>query len=130
MSMEVKENGNYQVPLVFQYECDPSNPDEDLSGVSEPMSVRGSFQDGIYFNMPLMERVSLDTMVTVIDCSTYLTHLQDSATVTPQESPSLFYQGEDGHLFEEEDRQEEIELFGSNLHDNSQFSAVSDLLVQ
>ena len=102
----------------------------ELSGVSEPMSVRGSFQDAIYFNMPLMERVCLDTMVTVIDCSTYLKHLHNSATVSPQESPSLFYQSEDGHLFDEKDRQEEMEIYGLNLHDNSQFSAVSDLLVQ
>ena len=29
--------------------------------------------------------------------------MQDSATVTRQELPSLFYQGEDGNLFEEED---------------------------
>ena len=47
----------------------------ELSGVADPKGVRATFQEAIFFDMPLMERVRLDTMVTVVDCSAFLDHL-------------------------------------------------------
>lgn len=43
------------------------------------------------YGMPLMHRVRLDTMVTVIDCSTYLHHLFSKKGATVKDSPELFY---------------------------------------
>lgn len=42
------------------------------------------------YGMPLMDRVRLDTMVTVIDCSTFLNHLYSKKGATVQDSPELF----------------------------------------
>jgi len=49
----------------------------ELSGVSEPRAIRANFQEAVEYNMPLMDRVQLDTMVNVIDCSTFLEYLKD-----------------------------------------------------
>ena len=48
----------------------------ELSGVAEPKEVRAKFQDAMLYQMPLMERVQLDTMVTVVDCASFLQHLK------------------------------------------------------
>jgi len=50
----------------------------ELSGISEPDQVRSKFQDAMYYDMPLMERVQLDTMVTVVDCGNFLRHLRST----------------------------------------------------
>jgi G3E family GTPase len=63
----------------------------EMSGVAEPRSVRNIFQEAAMYDMPLMERVSLDTLVTVIDCSTYCDYLQSSRLANVLESPELFY---------------------------------------
>ncbi len=63
----------------------------EMSGVADPKAVRSNFQEAQLYGMPLMERVSLDTMVTVLDCSTYLEHLKSSKTANPEEAPELFY---------------------------------------
>jgi G3E family GTPase len=63
----------------------------EMSGVAEPRSVRNIFQEAVMYDMPLMERVSLDTLVTVIDCSTYCDYLQSSRLANVLESPELFY---------------------------------------
>ena len=63
----------------------------EMSGVAEPRSVRNIFQEAVMYDMPLMERVSLDTLVTVIDCSTYRDYLQSSRLANVLESPELFY---------------------------------------
>lgn len=47
----------------------------ELSGVSDPKGVRAKFQEAVLYDMPLMERVRLDTMVTIVDCSVFLDHL-------------------------------------------------------
>jgi G3E family GTPase len=39
----------------------------ELSGVADPKSVRAKFQEAALYDMPLMERVQLDTMVTLVD---------------------------------------------------------------
>ena len=50
----------------------------ELSGVADPKGVRAQFQEAIFYNMPIMERVRLDTMVTVVDCSVFLRHLRSA----------------------------------------------------
>jgi G3E family GTPase len=50
----------------------------ELSGVADPKGVRSQFQEATFYNMPIMERVRLDTMVTVVDCSVFLKHLRSS----------------------------------------------------
>lgn len=63
----------------------------ELSGVADPKSIRSKFQEALLYDMPLMERVQLDTMVTVVDCSMFLEYLKTSKSATPDESPELFY---------------------------------------
>jgi G3E family GTPase len=50
----------------------------ELSGVADPKGVRARFQEATFYNMPIMERVCLDTMVTLVDCSVFLNHLKSS----------------------------------------------------
>lgn len=66
----------------------------EMSGVAEPRSVRNIFQEAMMYNMPLMEQVSLDTLVTVIDCSTYLDYLRSSRLANVKEAPELFFDDE------------------------------------
>ena len=76
----------------------------EMSGVAEPRSVRNIFQEACMYDMPLMERVSLDTLVTVVDCSTYLDYLKSKNLANVVESPELFYRNEEEHkLVQEED---------------------------
>jgi G3E family GTPase len=75
----------------------------EMSGVAEPRSVRNIFQEAMMYDMPLMERVSLDTLVTVIDCSTYRDYLQSSRLANVLESPELFYSNEEDRKKVEED---------------------------
>jgi G3E family GTPase len=63
----------------------------ELSGVADPVSVRNKFQECAWYNMPLLERVRLDTMVTLVDCSTFTDYLQSTNTANPVEAPQLFY---------------------------------------
>lgn len=56
----------------------------ELSGVADPKGVRSQFQEATFYNMPIMERVCLDTMVTVVDCSVFLRHLQSSKVIMDQ----------------------------------------------
>ena len=42
------------------------------SGISEPRAVRDNFQDGESYEMSLLDRVKLDTLVTVVDSSAFL----------------------------------------------------------
>jgi len=66
----------------------------EMSGVAEPRSVRNIFQEAMMYNMPLLEQVSLDTLVTVIDCSTYLDYLRSSRLANVEEAPELFFSNE------------------------------------
>ncbi|KAL3790934.1 hypothetical protein HJC23_004916 [Cyclotella cryptica] len=67
----------------------------EMSGVAEPRSVRNIFQEAIMYDMPLMERVRLDTLVTVVDCSTYFDYIKSSRAANTEESPELFYRDRD-----------------------------------
>jgi len=67
----------------------------ETSGVSDPKAIRGHFQDSMFYNMPLMERVQLDTMCTVVDCTTYLDYLQSARSTAEDDSPELHYRNEE-----------------------------------
>mmetsp|Transcript_17151 Transcript_17151/g.31005 ORF Transcript_17151/g.31005 Transcript_17151/m.31005 type:complete len:631 (-) Transcript_17151:140-2032(-) len=66
----------------------------ELSGVADPKSIRGTFQEAEYYQMPLLERVRLDTMITVVDCSTFLDYLKSGKALTPTDAPELFRDSE------------------------------------
>lgn len=68
----------------------------ELSGVADPKAVRAKFQEAVLYDMPLMERVRLDTMVTVVDCSAFLTHLRSPDLADPRQAPELFYRPGEG----------------------------------
>lgn len=50
------------------------------SGVAEPQSIRDKFTEAAADGNPILERVELDTLVTVVDCSTFL---KDYVSRTP-----------------------------------------------
>jgi G3E family GTPase len=62
----------------------------ELSGIANPINIRSMFHDAMLYNMPLMDRVILDTMVTVVDCSTVMKYMQSPATANRKEAPELF----------------------------------------
>ena len=74
----------------------------ELSGVADPKGIRAKFQEAVMYNLPVMDRVQLDTMVTVVDCSAFLEHLSSAKFVNPNDTPELFY-GEGESRPEEED---------------------------
>jgi G3E family GTPase len=63
----------------------------ELSGVADPKSVRSKFQEAKLYDMPLLERVRLDTMVTLVDASVFLGQMKNSKRANAQDSPELFY---------------------------------------
>jgi len=72
----------------------------ELSGVADPKAIRAKFQQAIMDQMPLMDRVKLDTMVSLIDCSTFSTYFQSPLMMTAQDVPQFF--PEQQNLMEEE----------------------------
>ncbi|CAB9503703.1 CobW domain-containing protein [Seminavis robusta] len=109
----------------------------ELSGVADPKGVRSQFQEAMFYNMPIMERVKLDTMVTLVDCSVFLKHLQSSKAANVDEAPELFYT--DGETPPENPdwmddlppALQEVLMAGSsnNLQSQAASNAVADLLV-
>ena len=57
----------------------------ECSGVAEPRNIKDQFNDASDAGVPLMSYVALDTMVTVVDASSFLEHYQarDSAASRP-----------------------------------------------
>eukprot|EP00522_Entomoneis_paludosa_P003716 CAMPEP_0172473758 /NCGR_PEP_ID=MMETSP1065-20121228/69013_1 /TAXON_ID=265537 /ORGANISM="Amphiprora paludosa, Strain CCMP125" /LENGTH=607 /DNA_ID=CAMNT_0013231935 /DNA_START=34 /DNA_END=1857 /DNA_ORIENTATION=+ len=78
----------------------------ELSGVADPRSVRSKWQEAVLYQMPLTERLRLDTLVTLVDGSTFLDYLvgsESSALANPQEAPQLFPLNSEPDDDEEED---------------------------
>ena len=89
----------------------------EMSGVAEPRSVRNIFQEAMMYDMPLMERIRLDTLVTVVDCSTYVQYLKSSRLATVDEAPELYYRNEQDKIKAEKDEDESwMEGIPSGLH--------------
>jgi len=113
----------------------------EMSGVAEPRSVRNIFQEAMMYDMPLLERVRLDTLCTVVDCSTYGEYLRSGKLANADESPELFYRDgeeeDDGRrkAQEEEDGDDDRNLFdmltggGANAESGYE-GGVCDLLVE
>lgn len=99
----------------------------EMSGVAEPRSVRNIFQEAMMYNMPLMDRVRLDTLVTVVDCSTYVDYLKSKRLADIDESPELYYRNEQERMKTEEENESDW-LQGP--HDGSQGGGVCDLIVE
>lgn len=66
----------------------------ELSGVADPRAVRSKFQEAVLYDMPLMERVNLDTMVTLVDPTTFIEYLESDKLTSPDETPELYYRDE------------------------------------
>ena len=98
----------------------------EMSGVAEPRSVRNIFQEAMMYNMPLMDRVRLDTLVTVVDCSTYMDYLKSKRLADVDESPELFYRDEQERK-RAEDENEDDWMQGSY---ESVGGGVCDLIVE
>ena len=75
----------------------------EMSGVAEPRGVRNIFQEAMMYDMPLTDRVRLDTLVTVVDCSTYSDYLRSSKLANVLDSPQLFYRDEEDRKKKEEE---------------------------
>jgi G3E family GTPase len=102
----------------------------EMSGVAEPRSVRNIFQEAMMYDMPLMDRVRLDTLVTVVDCSTYLDYLRSERLADVEESPELYYRDEEERKnTEEEDDSDWMKGF-ANSPDGSLGGGVCDLIVE
>jgi G3E family GTPase len=110
----------------------------ELSGVADPKGVRAKFQEAVFCDMPLMERVQLDTLVTLIDSSMFKTHFGSTKTASRKETPELFFR--DGEQPEESSEEEEWKkdlppkllealLAGMNAPGADEQSSVADLLV-
>ncbi|CAJ1943796.1 unnamed protein product [Cylindrotheca closterium] len=63
----------------------------ELSGVADPKQVRAKFQEAAYMQMTLMERVQLDTLVTLIDASAFESRFESTAIASRKETPELYY---------------------------------------
>lgn len=63
----------------------------ECSGVADPKGVRAQFQQAALYQMPLLERVTLDTMVTLVDAASYLEYLESDKIASPDETPELYY---------------------------------------
>jgi G3E family GTPase len=75
----------------------------ELSGVADPKQVRAKFQEAVMEQMPLMERVQLDTLVSLVDCSTFQSHFESTKTASRKETPELFFRDGDAALEEQEE---------------------------
>jgi len=54
----------------------------EATGVAEPRAVRDSFQDAAFEQLPLMEEIALDTMVTVVDSAGFLAEYSETAPIS------------------------------------------------
>ena len=77
----------------------------ELSGVADPKAIRAKFQQATLEQLPLMERVQLDTMISLIDSSTFSSYFQSPQLMTPSELPELFRPPEQTPLGEGDDEE-------------------------
>lgn len=101
----------------------------EMSGVAEPRSVRNIFQEAMMYDMPLMDRVRLDTLVTVVDCSTFVEYLKSKRLADVEESPELYYRTEVERKKAEEEYDSNYQEFAFS-PDGSLGGGVCDLIVE
>ncbi len=102
------------------------------SGVATPKNIRSQFQDAEFYDMPLLQRVQLDTMVTVVDCSTFLDHLEDreGRRINEEESPDLFYKNEEERLIMENKYEDRWIALENSPTTHKETATVSQLLCE
>ena len=108
----------------------------ELSGVADPKSVRAKFQEAAMAQMPLMERVELDTLVTLVDASMFESHFESTKPASRKEMPELYYRdGEAPPALEQEEWMKdlppkllEVVMAGFSAEDENP-NGVADLLV-
>ena len=54
----------------------------EASGVAEPRAIRDSFQDAQMAEMPLMDEIQLDTLVTVVDAAGFLAEYSETQPIS------------------------------------------------
>ena len=47
------------------------------------------------YGMALMDRVRLDTLVTVVDCTTFLEHLRQAKVASEEDTPEMFFRSDE-----------------------------------
>mmetsp|Transcript_14219 Transcript_14219/g.21352 ORF Transcript_14219/g.21352 Transcript_14219/m.21352 type:complete len:630 (-) Transcript_14219:283-2172(-) len=101
----------------------------ELSGVASPKAIRANFQDAEFYGMPLLDRIRLDTMVTVIDCTTFLKYVEDKdgKIVNEDETPDLFFKDEEDRLRKAEDEDDRWLALERNIPETS---TISQLIVE
>ena len=62
----------------------------EMSGVSDPRNIRATFQEAEQAGMVLMERIRLDTLVTVVDAEMFESYFRSDKTASREQSPELF----------------------------------------
>eukprot|EP00980_Cylindrotheca_fusiformis_P005959 scaffold1264_cov73-Cylindrotheca_fusiformis.AAC.3 len=80
----------------------------ELSGVADPKQVRSKFQEAVFRQMPLMDRVRLDTLVTLVDSSAFQSRFRSTDIASRESTPELYYS--DGNNKSEEEEEEEVVL--------------------
>ena len=79
----------------------------ELSGVADPRAVRSQWQEAEHYQMPLTERLRLDTLVTVVDCSTFFDFLQSEKGTSLMDAPELFYRNSQEAMDAQSEEEEE-----------------------
>lgn len=111
----------------------------ELSGVADPKQVRAKFQEATMSQMALMDRVQLDTLVTLVDSSMFQKHFESTKIASREEMPELYYT--DGIVPVKEDEPEVEEwmkdlppqlleaIMGGQQEEDNTEDSVADLLV-
>lgn len=74
----------------------------ELSGVADPKQVRAKFQEATYMQMALMDRVQLDTLVTLVDASCFESRFESSQIASRKETPELYFDNREESLNDED----------------------------
>lgn len=86
----------------------------ELSGVADPKQLRSKFQEAVFSQMPLMDRVRLDTLVTLVDSSAFQSRFESTDIASREDTPELYYA--DGKAPQEGDKKvEELEEWMKDL---------------
>ena len=100
----------------------------ELSGIANPTNIRSMFHDAMLYNMPLMDRIVLDTMVTVVDCSTVMKYINSPATANRNDAPELFDDNKNNNNSDpiSEATDDLIALFGTTSNDSNDDTAMDE----
>ena len=108
----------------------------EMSGVSDPKNIRTTFQEAEELGMALMERIRLDTMITVIDSELFESYFYSNKTASRSETPELYReQDDDDDNDDEEEWMKDVPsdllnaILGKPASEENGIDGVADLLV-